>query len=148
MRLTKGFGLGGLDITGYLDARNLLNFRNIIQVFAVNDDIRNDEERADNLQADLDDLASERDANSAVGPDGALALRDRRTTDCGGWVSSKNSPAAANCVYLIRAEERFGNGDHVFTVEEQGGAINALYDVVRGDTSSSASAGAHGSASR
>ncbi len=131
-RLTKSFGLGGLDMTGYLDVRNLLNFRNVIQVFAVNGDIRNDEERADNLQADLDDLASERDANAAVGPNGALALPTAHE-DCAGWVSSKNSPAAANCLYLIRAEERFGNGDHVFTVEEQGNAINALYDVARGE---------------
>ena len=119
-------------MTGYLDVRNLLNFRNVIQVFAVNGDIRNDEERADNLQADLDDLASERDANAAVGPNGALALPTAHE-DCAGWVSSKNSPAAANCLYLIRAEERFGNGDHVFTVEEQGNAINALYDVARGE---------------
>ena len=47
-------------------------------------------------------------------------------------MSSKHDPAAANCVYLIRAEERYGNGDHVYTVEEQTSAINALYDVGRG----------------
>ncbi len=41
-RLTKSFGVGGLDMTGYLDVRNLLNFRNVLQVFAVNGDIRND----------------------------------------------------------------------------------------------------------
>jgi hypothetical protein len=35
-RFTKGFALGGLDLTGYLDVRNLLNFRNVLQVFAVN----------------------------------------------------------------------------------------------------------------
>ena len=45
-RLTKSFGLGGLDVTGYLDVRNLLNFKNVLQVFAVNGDIRNDAERA------------------------------------------------------------------------------------------------------
>ena len=60
-RFTKGFGLGGLDLTGYLDVRNLLNFKNVIQVFAVNGDVRNDDERAENLEADLDDLATERD---------------------------------------------------------------------------------------
>ena len=66
-RLTKGFGLGGLDLTGYLDVRNLLNFRNVLQVFAVNGDVRNDEEREANLKADLADLATEGDANNAVG---------------------------------------------------------------------------------
>jgi hypothetical protein len=131
-RFTKSFGLGGLDMTGYLDVRNLLNFRNVIQVFAVNGDVRNDEERADNLQADLDDLASERDANSAVGADGAMNLPTAHE-NCSGWVSSKNRPAAANCMYLVRAEQRFGNGDHIFTVEEQENAINALYDVARGE---------------
>ena len=60
-RLTKGFGLGGLDLTGYLDVRNVFNFRNVLKVFAVNGDVRNDEERAANLHADLADLADERD---------------------------------------------------------------------------------------
>ncbi|HUR95768.1 MAG TPA: carboxypeptidase regulatory-like domain-containing protein [Gemmatimonadales bacterium] len=133
-KLTKSFGLGGLDVTGYLDVRNLLNFKNVIQVFAVNGDVSNAEERQQNLQSDLDDLASERDQNGAlgaVGPDGAINLNFAHET-CNNWVSSKNDPAAANCIYLIRAEERYGNGDHVYTVEEQTRAINALYDVARG----------------
>ena len=75
-RFTKGFGLGGLDLTAYLDVRNLLNFRNVIQVFAVNGDTHNDEEREANLEADLADLAIERDANDAVGAGGALVLPD------------------------------------------------------------------------
>ena len=54
---------GKLDLTAYLDVRNVLNWKNVLQVFAVNGDVRNDQERASNLQADLDDLASERDAN-------------------------------------------------------------------------------------
>jgi hypothetical protein len=36
-------------------------------------------------------------------------------------------------MYLIRAEQRFGDGDGVFTIEEQSRAINALYDVARGE---------------
>jgi hypothetical protein len=35
----------------------------------------------------------------------------------------------ANCLYLIRAEQRFGDGDGVFTVQEQSRVINALCDV-------------------
>jgi outer membrane receptor protein involved in Fe transport len=144
-RLTKGFGIGGLDLTAYLDVRNLLNFKNVLQVFAVNGDIVNERERADNLRADLGDLATERDNNTAgiTDPtdgtaDEAIDLRFGGVSDpraeCGTWVSSKNStPAAANCVYLIRAEERFGNGDHIFTVGEQSNAINALYDAARGE---------------
>jgi hypothetical protein len=137
-RVTKSFGLGGLDVTGYLDVRNLLNFRNVLQVFAVNGDIRNDAERQANLDADLGDIATEADANGVLGGDGELDLRfgdiaDPRT-GCGNWISGRGSvPAAANCVYLIRAEQRFGNGDGIYTLDEQSNAINALYDVARGD---------------
>jgi hypothetical protein len=35
-------------------------------------------------------------------------------------------------VYLIRAEERFGDGDHRFTVPEQRRASDGLYAVNRG----------------
>jgi outer membrane receptor for ferrienterochelin and colicin len=133
-KFAKSFGLAGLDVTGYLDIRNLMNWKNVLQVFAVNGDVRNNTERADNLKADLDDLASERDINNVVGPDGAIDLSfgGQGASGCGDWVSTKQNPAAANCVYLIRAEERYGNGDHMYTVEEQTRAVNALYDVARG----------------
>jgi hypothetical protein len=137
-RFTKGFGLGGLDVTAYLDVRNLLNFKNVLQVYAVNGDVRNDDERQANLDSDLGDLAVEGGANGVVGADGELDLTfggiaDPRT-GCGNWVSSKGgAPAAANCVYLIRAEQRYGNGDGIYTVDEQSSAINALYDVARGE---------------
>ncbi|HEX3236677.1 MAG TPA: carboxypeptidase regulatory-like domain-containing protein [Gemmatimonadales bacterium] len=144
-KLTKNFSVGGLDLTGYLDVRNVLNFKNIVQVFALNGDVQSSLEREANNRADLDDLASERDLNkkaiadpSDPSADPAIDLRfggvsDPRTK-CTNWVSSKNSaPAAANCVYLIRAEERFGNGDHIFTVDEQSNAVNSLYDAARGE---------------
>jgi hypothetical protein len=104
----------------------------------VNGDVRNDDERNANLDADLDDLEVEAAANGVRGADGQIDLRfggiaDPRTA-CGNWVSSKGeAPAAANCVYLSRAEQRFGNGDGVYTIEEQSAAINALYDIARGD---------------
>jgi len=144
-RLTKSFSLRGLDITGYLDVRNLLNFKNVLQVFAVNGDIRNDAERDAHRRADLTDLATEGTNNGALvtdpndpTADPAIDLRFGGVSDprtgCGNWLSSKNkTPEAANCVYLIRAEERFGNGDHIFTVDEQSNAIDALYDAGRGE---------------
>jgi hypothetical protein len=47
-------------------------------------------------------------------------------------VSAGAEPAVPNCVYLIRAEERFGDGDHRFTVPEQRRASDGLYAVNRG----------------
>jgi hypothetical protein len=136
-RFTKGFSLGKLDLTGYLDVRNLLNFKNIIEVFAVTGVPANAEERNANLATDLSDLASEGNQNGAITADGSLDLSfdgaaDPRT-GCGQWISSQQKPAAANCVYLIRAEERYGDGDHIFTVDEQTRAIQALYDAGRGE---------------
>jgi hypothetical protein len=136
-RFTKSFTLGKLDLTGYLDVRNLLNLKNVIEVFAVTGVPSNAAERGANLQTDLDDIASEGGQNGARGADGSLDLSFGGASDprtgCGGWISSQQKPAAANCVYLIRAEERFGDGDHVFTIDEQTRAINALYDAGRGE---------------
>lgn len=60
-----------------------------------------------------------------------MGITDPRT-GCGTWQDQSGLPAAPNCVYLIRAEERFGNGDYLFDVAEQAEAADALYQVVRG----------------
>jgi hypothetical protein len=44
LRLTKSFALRGVDATIYADARNVLNFENIVTVFAVTNDVRNVEQ--------------------------------------------------------------------------------------------------------
>jgi hypothetical protein len=131
-RLTKGFGMGGVDLTAYLDVRNLLNFKNVLQVFATNGSTRNEVEHQGNLESDLLGLATERDLNGAVAADGeSIQLPETRAL-CNGWISSKLLPAAANCIYLIRAEQRYGNGDGVFTIAEQTVASDALYELARG----------------
>jgi carboxypeptidase family protein/TonB-dependent receptor-like protein len=133
MRFTKGFGIGGLDITAYLDARNILNFRNIIQVFAAKGDITNSLESGPNWTADSLDLAGEASsqATSALNSDGSIALPTAHE-DCATWVTAQGNPAAPNCMQLIRAEERYGNGDGTFDLTEQKRASDALYNVVRG----------------
>jgi hypothetical protein len=136
LRLTKGFALGGLDLTGYVEARNVLNFRNIIQVFTTTGDVNNAREEEKNFAADSADYANEADESGALLPDGSIDLRfggaaDPRT-GCGSWVDQGGDPASPNCVALIRTEERYGNGDHLFDVDEQRRASDALYYTVRG----------------
>jgi carboxypeptidase family protein/TonB-dependent receptor-like protein len=137
MRFTKGFGLGGMDLTAYVDARNILNFRNIIQVFTATNDIRNQEEADNEFLANQDEYLAEAEASGvAVSGDGAIDLSfggvaDPRT-GCGNWVTTDGVPSSPNCVYLIRAEERFGNGDHIFDTSEQHAASDALYSLIRG----------------
>jgi hypothetical protein len=136
LRLTKGFGIGGLDLTGYVEARNVLNFKNIIQVFTTTGGVNNAREEEKNFAADSADYANEASASGVLLPTGAIDLRfggaaDPRT-GCGSWLSQGGDPASPNCVALIRAEERYGNGDHLFDVSEQHRASDALYYTVRG----------------
>jgi hypothetical protein len=134
LRLTKGFGPGG-RFTGYLDARNLLNFRNVLAVFAVTGTTDSPFEAAANWRADSADYANEATQSGAYQVDGSINLgagQSNPRANCAGWVDQGGSPAAPNCIYLIRAEERFGNGDHTFDLTEQKRASDALYRTVRG----------------
>jgi hypothetical protein len=137
LRLTKGFGLGGLDVTAYLDARNVLNFTNIIQVFTQTNDVRNLDEEENEFAANVDEVLAEAEASGVdISEDGTIDLTfgdipDRRQ-GCATWVTADGVPAAPNCVALIRAEQRFGNGDGEYTEAEQRSASNALYNTIRG----------------
>jgi len=136
LRVTKGFNVGGLDITTYADVRNLFNFRNILAVFAQTDDIVNTQERDKVRASELESFAREATQNGVLAPDSTINLTfggaaDPRT-GCGGWIRNDGLSASPNCIYLIRAEERFGNGDHLFTQAEQTRASDALYAVYRG----------------
>jgi hypothetical protein len=137
MRFTKGFGLGGMDVTAYLDARNILNFRNIIQVFTQTNDIRNQAEADAEFAANQAEYAAEAEQSGvAVSEDGSIDLSFGGLADprqgCGTWVTTDGVPSSPNCVYLIRAEERFGNGDHIYDSTEQRRASDALYSLIRG----------------
>ena len=136
LRLTKGFAVGGLDLTGYVEARNVLNFKNVTQVFATTSDVANATEEQKNFAADSADYSKEAAASGVLATDGSIDLSfggavDPRT-GCGGWINQGGAPAAPNCVAFIRTEERFGNGDHVFDLAEQRRASDALYYTVRG----------------
>jgi len=134
LRLVKRFGTGG-RFAGYLDARNVLNFRNVLAVFAATGETDNPAESSANWSADSVDLSNEAIQNGRYRSDGSIdlgeGLPDPRV-GCALWADQAGNPAAPNCVYLIRAEERFGDGDHVFDLTEQQRASDALYRAVRG----------------
>jgi hypothetical protein len=137
LRLTKGFGVGGLDITAYLDARNILNFKNIIQVFTSTNDVRNQEEADADFAAAQEEWANEAGQNGvAIDANGSIDLSfggsTNPTASCGPWVTVDKKAGAPNCIYLIRTEERYGNGDHKFDASEQRRAWEGMYNLVRG----------------
>ena len=127
LRATKGFGLGGVDVTAYLDIRNLFNFKNTTAVYAVTNDVNSGAALDERIQGDLDGLSTEAFANGALAPSGDINLPGSNSA-CGDWVSQGAVPSSPSCIYLVRAEERYGNGDRVFSVEEQTAASTANFN--------------------
>jgi hypothetical protein len=134
LRVTRGFQVGPLEATGYFEARNLFNFRNVVEVFSAFNDVVSRPERDKTWAADSTSFAREGEASGVLNNVGQLDLRfgGAVAAGCGNWIRADGVPAAPNCVYLIRAEERYGNGDHVFDLAEQRRAADALYQVNRG----------------
>ncbi|NNG15932.1 MAG: TonB-dependent receptor [Gemmatimonadales bacterium] len=138
LRITKGFTIGRSTITAYVDARNLLHFDNIQRVFATTGTTQNAEEallawRSDSAQyfneawwnGWLDFGTGTIDLTFGTGQPDQAGM-------CGSWANQAGTPSAPNCVYLIRAEQRFGNGDGMFEVAEQRAASTAFYNALRG----------------
>ena len=144
LRLTKQFDIGRVGMTAYLDIRNVFNFANTLRVFSTTGDIVNSTDRQNRWSTDSSDYAAQAKASGVYGTDGSLDLQfgGLVASGCGDWQSGGGKPAAPNCVYLIRAEERYGDGDHVFTVAEQRRASDALYAAV-GRTSTFFGRGRH-----
>lgn len=124
-------------VTAYLDVRNLFNFFNIFQVFTVTRDIVNRDDRQLHWSTDSSEYATQAKASGVYGPDGSVDLRFGAdgNSGCAGWLAGDGSPATPSCIYLIRAEERYGDGDHLFTMGEQRSASDALYATDHGHQS-------------
>jgi TonB dependent receptor-like, beta-barrel/TonB-dependent Receptor Plug Domain len=136
LRLTRELRLGATRLVVFADARNLLNSRNVTRVFSQTGGVTNVAEGNRVRVGSLDEFAVEADANGVRQPDGAIDLSFGGVANpraaCGSWILPSGVPNVPNCIYLIGAEERWGNGDHVFTTAEQARASDALYQVARG----------------
>jgi outer membrane receptor for ferrienterochelin and colicin len=133
-RFTKSFGLGRLGLTAYADVRNLLNFTNIIRVFQGNNDIKNAVEFTADSTISANSLQNEANQNAAFDAETGtidLSFDGTGASGCSAWVNQAGTPSAPNCVYLVRAEQRFGNGDGLYTIEEQTRAFSSYYNSFR-----------------
>ena len=83
--------------------------------------------REDRLSADLRSFESEAEANGALFANGDILLPSANGA-CADWVSQGFASASPSCMYLIRAEQRYGDGDRLFSVEEQSVASMAFFD--------------------
>ena len=134
LRISRGFRIAGRELVAYIDGRNVLSFENTLRVYAVNGRTSNPIEAQQVFSVDSIGFANIGFANGIYGGQGELDLSygGAAAGGCASFVNAVGQPAAPDCVYLIRAEERFGDGDHIFTVAEQRAASDAAYQTVRG----------------
>lgn len=126
LRVNKGMKLGRTDVTAFADVRNLLNFRNVIGLFAETGDVVNALFQSNVLNPEYSGLRIEAQANGHLLSGGAIDLR----SSCGTWTGT--TAGAVDCVALRQVEARFGNGDGVYTAQEQQKALNAFYTAFAG----------------
>jgi hypothetical protein len=134
LKLARNFAVGGTRVSGYVDARNLFNFDNTSAVFAATGSRESPVLEARAWLGDSAGYALEASANGVSLGDGSIDLRfgGSGAAGCGNWVDEASRPSSPNCVYLVRAERRFGDADGVFNVAEQRRASSALYNALDG----------------
>jgi hypothetical protein len=126
LRATRGFRFGGRDLTVFADFRNLFNWTNLTAIFAETGDVVNAQNREIGLTDYLSVLRQEAEADGLVGADQSIDL-----TDCTVYASG-TPQGLPNCLLLRRAEERFGDGDGSYSLDEQTTAYNASYNLFNG----------------
>ena len=134
VRVTKGFRAGRLDWTVFGEAKNLFNWRNVLNLFLETGDVANAQHRKRFLDEQTAQLETEADENgllTTVGGENAVDLSSPGV--CTGWSARAISGAGGpvDCVLLQRAEARFGNGDGVYTESEYKSAFNAWYNLAQ-----------------
>jgi hypothetical protein len=123
LRLNKGLRVGRLDITAYADIRNIFNFRNTEQVFAETGEVLN----ALHQRNEVGSAALGTGEYQALWNEAREAgvLEGRSTVNLTGACSSWDDPLS--CESLKRVEQRFGDGDGMFTEAEQVSAWQTYY---------------------
>ncbi|MEO5800858.1 MAG: TonB-dependent receptor [Gemmatimonadales bacterium] len=119
LRVTKGFSMGKLDLTAYADARNLFNIQNTAQVFTTTGSTINAKSAERNWSADSSSFAAFATANGAYeAASGSISLPSSNAA-CGNYADAGGNAASPTCYYYRKSEQRFGNGDGIYTLAEQ-----------------------------
>lgn len=124
LRVTKTVRISGHDWSAFVDARNFLDLSNLTSLFAETGGTTNPRHQLLTVIGDptigtgeYGILWNEAANAGALQPDGTTV----DLSSCAPWASQ------ANCVSLMRVEQRFGNGDRSFTLAEQEAAFGAYY---------------------
>jgi hypothetical protein len=119
--------MGGLDLTAYADARNVFNIENVLAVFSQTGTTSNQRYDDQLWVTDSANFAQNGKSNGIYNAlDGSLTLPSSDAA-CGSWVTTGNSPSPPTCYFFRKGEQRFGNGDGIYTLAEQ----RTAHDVAR-----------------
>ena len=124
LRVDKRWQTAGLDWRVFLDARNILGLANLVDIFTETGTTENVRHRSETIgdpfvgSREYGQLWYEAQVAGALASDQTIDLRG----NCQSW------PEPVNCTSLVRVENRFGDGDGLYTVAEQERAFNAFYD--------------------
>ena len=125
LRFSKALGDAPYAPRFFIDARNLLNFTNVIRAFRDSERVEVARERL--IAEGLGGVRDEATQNGAY--DAATGAVNLSTPGiCAAWVTTQGSGGAPNCVALLRAEARYGNGDGIYSEDEQRTAVGAAFD--------------------
>ena len=133
-RFSRRIGGRGDNAVLYVDVRNVFNRRNLLRVFSATGSIENAEARGVAIGRARDEIGGEAGDNGALLPDGSVDVTfgGQGASGCTNWLGTRGDAAAPSCVALVRAEERYGNGDGIYSVSEQAAAAGARFDALRG----------------
>jgi hypothetical protein len=120
LRLAKAVPWGAARLTAFVEVRNLLGTSNLLSAFAETGTDANDLFREFVAAPEVTQLREE--AGGTVAPDGTIDLN----AACAAW------RRPVNCVALRRVENRFGDGNGLYSPDEQQRALNAYYDAFLG----------------
>ncbi len=116
LRITRGFRItANQRVRLFADWRNPFNIANTDRLWLETGGVRNDVHREQAIDALLRDATLDGDATI-------------RTFN----IARESTDNAVNKYMLMQAEARFGNGDGVFTVEEQRAAFGSWYELFNG----------------
>jgi len=131
LRLRHAFSFGNVGGFLFAESTNLFNFTNTKNVFVETGNVTYPayEQRFIGEQVGL--LAGEAQNAGIFRPDSSVDFR--MLGGCANWQGRNSggfSSGPVDCVLIERAEQRFGNGDGIFTPSEYRAAFGAWYNLV------------------
>ena len=119
LRLTKGFAIGGLDLTAYVDGRNLLNIQNTGTVYTTTGSTVNTLSQDRAWTTDSTTMAQFTGANGGYESSTGTITLPSSNAACGNYSDASGNSASPTCYYYRKSEQRFGDGDGIYTLAEQ-----------------------------